>query len=222
MALTLGAALCGADNRAESAAFGPAKAKGRRRFLRRSNGMPAHDTRSRVFRRLAPEPFQAGFPAWARSASRLTLGEGVAIDGKTLRGRGDRAAGRRPLRQVSAWARANRLTLGQVRTTAPSNAITAILQLRQLPDLRGGLAAIDARGGPQAIARQSVAGETDYPLAVKGNQGQLCANWPDAFPCAATGAPCREVGKGPGRLETRPCRVSADRADRAYSDPWGE
>ena len=123
---------------------------------------------------------------------------------------------------VRAWATANRLTLGQVRTTAPANEITAIPQLLPLPDLRGCLAAIAARGGQKASARQSVAGEADCRRAVKGNQGQLYANLPDAFRGAEGSDRCREVGKGQGRGEVRPGRVSADREELAYSDPAGE
>ena len=126
---------------------------------------------------------------------------------------------------VRAWATANRLTLGQVRTTAPANEITALPQLLPLPDLRSCLAAIAARGGQKSSARQSVAGEADCRRAVKGNQGQLYANLPDAFHCTENRDPldnCREVGKGHGRGEVRPGRVSAAREELAYSDPAGE
>ena len=90
VALTLCAVLCGADNRVEIAEFGQARADGRRGFLALPNGIPSHDTLGRVFRRLDPEQFQAGFLDWVRSISKLTQGEGVAIDGKTLRGSGAR------------------------------------------------------------------------------------------------------------------------------------
>ena len=169
VALTLCAVLCGADNRVEIAEFGQAKADGLRGFLALPNGIPSHDTLGRVFSRLDPEQFQAGFLDWARSVSELTQGEGVAIDGKTLRGSGDRQAGRRPLPLVSAWATANRLTLGQGKTSVKSNEITAIPQLLELLDLRGCLAAIDAMGCQKSIARQIVASEADCLLAVKGN-----------------------------------------------------
>ncbi len=185
VALVIGAVVCGADNWVEIAEFGPAKVDWRRRFRSRPNGIPSHDTLGRVFRRLDPEQFQAGFLDWARSVRQLTQGEVIAIDGKTLRGSGDRGAGRRPLHLVSPWAAANRLTLGPVRSTAHSNEITAIPQLLRLLDLRGCLVTIAAMGGPKSSARQIVAGGADYLLAVKGNQGELYANGQDAFQCAA-------------------------------------
>ena len=225
VALTICAVICGADNWVEIAEFGQAKAEWLGSFLALPNGIPSHDTLGRVFSRLDPEQFQAGFLDWVRSISELTQGEVVAIDGKTLRGSGDRNSGRRPLHLVSTWATANRLTLGQVKTAAKSNEITAIPQLLELLDLRGCLVTIDAMGCQKSIARQIVAGEADYLLAVKGNQGQMYANLQDAFRCTEGWDPlgsCREVGKGHGRLEVRECRIITDREDLAYIDPAGE
>ena len=225
IALTICAVICGGDNWVEIAEFGQAKADWLRGFLALPNGIPSHDTLGRVFSRLDPEQFQAGFLDWVRSISELTQGEVVAIDGKTLRGSGDRSSGRRPLHLVSAWASANRLTLGQVKTAAKSNEITAIPQLLELLDLRGCLVTIDAMGCQKSIARQIVASEADYLLAVKSNQGQLYANLQDAFRCAEGWDPlgsCREVSKGHGRLEVRQCRVITDREELAYMDPAGE
>jgi hypothetical protein len=54
----------------------------------------------------------------------------VAIDGKTLRGSGTAKLG--PLHLVSAWATAQRLSLGQVAVDAKSNEITAIPALLDL------------------------------------------------------------------------------------------
>ena len=225
VALTLCAVICGADHGVEIAEFGQAKADGLRGFLALSNGIPSHDTLGRVFSRRDPEQFQAGFLDWAPPISELTQGEVVAIDGKTLRGSGDRSSGRRPLPLVSAWATANRLTLGPGKTAAKSNEITAIPQLLARLDLRGCLVTIDAMGCQKSIARQIVAGEADYLLAVKGNQGQLYDLLQDAFRATENRDPldrCREVSKGHGRWEVRQCRVIADREELAYIDPAGE
>jgi len=88
--------------------------------------------------------------------------------------------------------------------------------------LRGCLVTIDAMGCQKSIARQIVASEADYLLAVKGNQGQLYDQLQDAFRCTEGLDRCREVSKGHGRLEVRECRVLADREELAYMDPAGE
>jgi len=225
VALTLGAAIGGADNGVEIAEFGPAKADGLRGFLPLPNGIPAHDTLGRVFSRRDPEPLPAGFRDGAPSISPRTQGEGVALDGKTLRGSGDRSSGRRPLPRVSAWATPYRMTLGPGKTAAKSNEITAIPQRLARLDLRDCLVTIDARGCQKSIARQIVAREADYLLAVKGNPGQLYDQLQDAFRATESRDPlgrCREGGKGHGQLEVRQRRVIADREELAYIAPVRE
>ena len=139
--ITLCAVICGADNWVEIEEFGKAKEDWFRRFLRLPNGIPSHDTFGRVFGRvfglLDPEQFAACFMDWVRSVRELAQGEVVAIDGKTLRGCHDRANGRGPLHLVSAWATENRMVLGQTRTSAHSNEITAIPELLRVLELKG-------------------------------------------------------------------------------------
>ena len=93
--------------------------------------------------------------------------------------------GRAPLHLVSAWAAQNHLVLGQTRTQAHSNEITAIPQLLALLELRGCIITIDAMGCQTEIAQQIVDGGADYLLAVKSNQGELYGNIQDLFQMAA-------------------------------------
>ena len=78
-----------------------------------------------VISALDPEELESGFADWVGSIARLTAGEVIAIDGKTLRG--TRAVGGKTLvHMVSAWASANHLVLGQRKVEEKSNEITAI------------------------------------------------------------------------------------------------
>jgi hypothetical protein len=52
-------------------------------------------------------------------------GQVVAIGGKTIRRSFDRAEGLGPIHRVSAWAKRNGVSLGQVKTAEKSNKITA-------------------------------------------------------------------------------------------------
>ena len=99
----------------------------------------------------------------------------VAIDGKTLRGSSDHERGRAAIHMVSAWATANRLSLGQVVVEEKTNEITAIPELLQLLDIAGALVTIDAMGCQRAIADQIREREADYVLAVKQIQPTLYA-----------------------------------------------
>ena len=73
------------------ALFGQAKREFLGSFLKLENGIPSHDTFSRVFRLLDPEAFHAWFLGFM---DRFAQGcQGVAaLDGKTLRRSYDRAA----------------------------------------------------------------------------------------------------------------------------------
>ena len=73
--------------------------------------------------------FQECFMEWSQAVADLLPGEVVAIDGKTVRRSHDKRASRQAIHLVSAWAAANTLTLGQVKTDQKSNEITAIPRL---------------------------------------------------------------------------------------------
>ena len=224
--IALCAVICGADNSVEIEEFGKARVDWFRRFLELPNGIPAHDTFGRVFALLDPEQFAACFTDWVRSVSELAQGEVVAIDGKTLRGCHDRGQGRGALHMVSAWATENRMVLGQTRTEAHSNEITAIPELLNALELKGCTVTIDAMGCQKNIAQQVVGKGADYLLAVKANQGELHENIKDLFACCErTGwdgvaySHHQQVGKDHGRLERRECWVITDPAELAYVDP---
>jgi predicted transposase YbfD/YdcC len=169
--IALCAVIAGAQDWQEIETFGRKRRAWLKRFLRLPHGIPAHDTFERVFDRLKPQAFQACFQAWVHALQEALSIKHIAIDGKSLRGSGSAKLG--PLHLVSAWATAQRLSLGQVAVDATSNEITAIPALLELLDLHGALVTIDAMGCQKAIARQIVEQGGDYVLTVKDNQEQL-------------------------------------------------
>jgi predicted transposase YbfD/YdcC len=74
---------------------------------------------------------------------------------------------------ISAWSSANRLILGQLKTSEQSNEITAIPELLNILALQGCIVTIDAMGCQTAIAAQIIEQEADYVLALKGNQSTI-------------------------------------------------
>ena len=90
MALT--ATLCGAQGWADVERFVRSKRSWFRQFIALEHGVPSHDTFSRVFARLDTAEFLSAMHAWVDSFAASLRGQGVAIDGKTLRGSFDRAA----------------------------------------------------------------------------------------------------------------------------------
>ena len=170
LVITLCGVLCGADDWVAIARFGRAKRKWFRSFLALPHGIPSHDTFGRVFAALDPEAFKSAFLAWVQTLADLLPGDVIAIDGKTLRHTFDTAADKAAIHMVSAWATAQGLCLGQVKTDAKSNEITAIPKLLDVLALRDRIVTIDAMGCQTAIARTIHAKGGDYVLGLKGNQ----------------------------------------------------
>ncbi len=147
-----------------------------------------------------------------RSVSRLTQGEVIAIDGKTVRRSYDQGDNKGAIHMVSARASQNRLVLGQRKVDEKSNEITAIPELLRVLDLYGCIVTIDAMGTQTAIAEQIIAQGGDYVLALKGNQGNLFEDVQQLFQYAqsmdfrGTEHDYYEcVDAAHGRIETRRC-----------------
>jgi predicted transposase YbfD/YdcC len=165
------AIVAGAQDWQDIETFGRKRHDWLARFLKLPHGIPSHDTFERVFDRLDPLAFQACFQNWMRAVQQALDIQHIAIDGKTLRSSGTAQLG--PLHLVSAWATAQRLSLGQVAVDAKSNEITAIPALLELLDLGGALVTIDAMGCQKAVAQKIVDRDGDYILTVKNNQEHL-------------------------------------------------
>jgi len=175
LTLAVLAVIAGAEGWEDIEEFGKQKQQWLRQFLPLANGIPSHDTISRVFRMLKPAEFDAALRDWMESLHE-TLGlKLIAIDGKTVRRSHDRGSLKAALHLVCAWSVANHLVLGQRATDVKSNEITAIPELLKLLDLKGAIITIDAMGCQKQIARQIVDGGGDYVLAVKENQPTLHA-----------------------------------------------
>jgi predicted transposase YbfD/YdcC len=168
------AVICGCDDWQQVHTFATVRQEWLKTFLPLTNGIPSHDTFERVFDRLDPQAFQACFRDWMRALHEALGLCQIAIDGKTLRSSG--SGGLKTLHLVSAWATANRLSLGQVVTDEKSNEITAIPKLLDLLDLSGALVSLDAMGCQKEIAAKIVDGGGDYVLTVKDNQPTLLAD----------------------------------------------
>ena len=171
--ISLCAVICGCDGFEQIEEFGNTKHDWFKTILELPHGIPSHDTLGRVFAAMDPVEFQEAFMSWMRAIQSVTLGEVVAIDGKTLRRSHDKDANKKSIHMVSAWASHNRMVLGQMKTEEKSNEITAIPALLDLLDIHGCIVTIDAMGCQKDIAGQIVDQGGEYVLSLKGNQGRL-------------------------------------------------
>ena len=210
IAVAICAVIAGADNWVDIETFGNAKIDWFKTFLELPNGIPSHDTFGRVFSIIDARNFQDIFIEWTKMVWEAAEGRVVAIDGKTVRRSADKANGKSPIHMAGAWATANGVALGQVKTDDRSNEITAIPKLLKALEIKGCIVTIDAMGCQKKIARQVVKQGADYVLAVKKNQPQL---WDDIVGAFEYGERTRfatiehdvfeTVNKGHGRVERR-------------------
>lgn len=124
-------------------------------------------------RKLDTKQFASCFTRWIQSAMKVTNGDIIAIDGKTLRRSYDTGSTKSAIHMVSAWSSANGVVLGQEKTAEKSNEITAIPELLNSLAVKGCIVSIDAMGCQKNIAEQIIRQKGDYLLALKGNQGHL-------------------------------------------------
>lgn len=171
--LALTATICGAQNWIDVERFASSKLPWFRRYVRLQNGVPSHDTFGRVFGRLDTVEFLTAMHAWADAFAGSLRGQGVAIDGKTLRGSFDRAAGQTALHTITAFACDMRICLRQMSVDDKSNEIPAVPKLLAMMELSGATVTLDAMHCQVETARAIVNAKADYILVVKANQESL-------------------------------------------------
>lgn len=163
------ATIANANTWLEIGAFAEAKEEWLKKYITLENGIPSHDTFQRVFEHIDSKAFNKAFVNWTNKLSDHTNGRVIAIDGKTVRGSSD--GDQSPIHIVSAWVDENNMILGQVKTDAKSNEITAIPELLDMLFIEKSIVTIDAMGTQKKIAEKIIKKKGNYVLALKGNHG---------------------------------------------------
>lgn len=211
------AVIAGAETWVEVEQFGKARQAWLATLLELPHGIPSHDTFGRFFAALDAEAFQTAFMRWVEDVFRVSRGQVVAIDGKKVRRSHDRTIGKDALHLVNAWATQNGIALGQWKTDADSNEITAIPPLLRQLNVMGCIVTLDAMGAQTEIAQAICDAKADYVLRVKGNQGHLYEDIQEWFAYAdqvqfdsMAHSYAETVNKGHGRIEIRRCWAISD------------
>jgi len=173
MFIALLATLCGAKYCTDIAMFGREKEGLLRTVLELKNGIPSHDTFSRVFRMLDPKSFEKVFRRFMTAFAETARIDGVvALDGKALRRAYQRGRSHMPPVMVTAWSASTRMALAN--TLAPGNNEAAgALELIELLCLKGCVVTMDALHCRHDTAQAIIERGGDYVLAVKANQPGL-------------------------------------------------
>jgi len=155
------------------------------------------------------ESFGRYFIKWTREICDLTEG-GIAIDGKTIRGAYNQKGEKSTVHIVSAYARDNRLCLGQVQTAEKSNEIKAIPELLDLLFIEGSTVTIDAMGCQKKIIEKIISKNANYVVAVKSNQKSLYEQIKKLFEITKIASENTQRDVDHGRVEIRKCSVIDD------------
>jgi predicted transposase YbfD/YdcC len=198
MFVALAAMLCGAEDCTDMAEFAAAKLGALRGVVKLAHGPPSHDTFSRVFRLLQPEPFEAAFAKFTAAFAGALKGV-VAIDGKALRGAYERGRKTTPLHLVNVWAAETRLVIGQ-RLAPGRNEVLGAQQALALLRLDGCIVTADALHCRADTAQAILDAGADYALALKANHPTLLAQ---AQALIEAADPAAEAISGPDKAHDR-------------------
>jgi len=210
------AVLCGARHCSEMSAFGLAKRKFLKRFLKLKHGIPSHDTFSTVLRMIDPKALDEAFGRLTVAlVAALQKGGVIAIDGKSLNGAYEKGKASEPRMMVTAYAAGLRLTLATVEAKG-RNEVDAALEVLDLLGLKGKIVTGDALHCNRRTVAKIVEKGGDYCLTLKANQDSLLsdaraqfskAEAPAAEKRARKLATARTEDEGHGRVETRTATV---------------
>ena len=182
LVIVLFATPANADGWVEMEIFAESNQKYLRKYINLENGIPSHDTLSRVMGMISPEIIQQLYAKWQEALDRNAgelLKKIICIDGKTMRS--NKKNDGKPSHIVSAWSKENGFCLGQKAVEEKGNEITAIPDLLDKLQIEGQVITIDAMGTQTAIAEKIKNKRADYVLGLKGNQGALHENVKEYF-----------------------------------------
>ena len=129
---------------------------------------------------------------------------------------GDSFHGKKASHRITAFAAENAIILGQLRTAAKSNEITAIPELLNTLALKGCVVTIDAMGCQRAITKKIGTKKAITSLESKGIREDFVMKrsfFDQVIDVGAKEAGCsyaKTIEKGQGRIEEREVRVSSD------------
>ena len=207
--MAIAAAVAGADTWYDIADFAESHLSFFKKYLELPGGIPSHDTFNRVFSIIDPAILEAHYQEWIADYIKLKAGDIVSIDGKTIRGAGERGD-EGYVHMVSACESESGISLGQIKVDEKSNEITAVPKLLDMLDVKGCTITMDAMGCQKSIAEKIVEKKAHYLLAVKENQHGLLEGIKETEQLCNPSCKHYDLDCDHGRVEERTCRVYRD------------
>jgi predicted transposase YbfD/YdcC len=206
--LSLCAVVCGAETDEEIETYGREKEAFLRAFLDLPNGIPSHDTITRIFRFLDKDKLSTCLYKHSESLRAFLAQKHISIDGKVCRATNPRGKKKGGICIITAWACEQNVCLGQLKTEEKSNEKTAIPMLVEELDVKDSVVSIDAIANSPSIGAQIIDKGGDYILSLKQNQKETFEQVSDYMrQNQSVLENDKNVDFGSGRIETRICYV---------------
>jgi len=215
LALVCSALLCGYRSYTAIAEWGRHYGVRLTRALGFTRQPPCAATLHAVLKGVDREALEVRLGAWAEGLLAATAAisgtqEGIAVDGKTLRGSQKQGAPGAPL--LSALGHRLGLTLAQHAVADKTNEMPVVMELLRQVVLEGRVVTMDALLTQRAMAQQIVQAGGDYVMVVKDNQPQLREDIATVFALPPIMGGRRTVAEtmdcGHGRIEQRRLETS--------------
>lgn len=210
LVISLCANICGAECFTDFECFGNCKKTWFSEFLELPNGIPSHDTFTRVFELININELIKCYEEWVSQFMEGVDVEHFCVDGKTIKGSKHHITGERAIHMLSVYSKKLGLVIAQEKIDEKSNEITAIPRVLERLNISGVTITIDAMGCQKSIAEQIYKQGGEYVLALKGNQEKLAGDVVSHFENASkddykllSHDMHEVVEKDHGRIETR-------------------
>lgn len=179
-------------------------------FLKLSNGIPSHDTISRVFSRIDPDDFRDCFIRWTNVIMEDATGH-IAIDGKACRAASPREGTHGDITYILNTTQTETgLSLFQVKVGEKTNEKAMIPMVLSYLWLEGSIVTTDAMGTMKDTLDRVRAKGGDFVLPVKENTKALLEDIRVEIESCVADGDCPlfiQTRKDHGRPERRECLV---------------
>lgn len=144
-----------------------------KKYLSLENGIPSHDTYSRVMSLLDKDELAVNAYDWLSLLIPKLNDDHIILDGKASRASADKRHGEPPPYIINVMQAVSKLFLFHTEVGAKENEIVVIPRTLHMLDIRGKVVTIDAIGTQKKIMRLIKKKGGDFVFAVKGNQENL-------------------------------------------------
>lgn len=145
------------------------------KYMKLKNGIPSHDTMSRIVRKVESDELVFAIGDWFSMMIEVK-GKHLVFDGKGIRGATERCKGKQTPYILNVLEAGSKMVLMQLKVGEKTNEITAISDVLDWITIKGATITIDAIGTQRCIMKKIIEKGGNFVLPAKENQKELYEN----------------------------------------------